>query len=145
VKFYETGLIFTPQLDESEFDNEIKKITDLIESNSGKIEKVDRWGIRRLAYEIKKKTQGYYTFIFYTSPTDVPGKIETMLRINENCLRFMTIVPDFKPEFERPEREERPARERAPEPSPEPIPKPETEEKAEEKEEDMRGDEEENL
>ena len=145
MKFYETGLIFTPQLDESEFDNEIKKITDLIESNSGKIEKVDRWGIRRLAYEIKKKTQGYYTFIFYTSPTDVPGKIETMLRINENCLRFMTIVPDFQPEFERPEREERPARERAPEPSPEPIPQPETEEEAEEKEEDMRGDEEENL
>jgi small subunit ribosomal protein S6 len=141
VKFYETGLIFTPQLDESEFDNEIKKITDLIESNSGKIEKVDRWGIRRLAYEIKKKTQGYYTFIYYTSPTDVPGKIETMLRINENCLRFMTIVPDFEPEFERPEREERPARQRAPEPSPEPIPQPEMEKEAEEKEEDMRGDE----
>ncbi len=145
MKFYETGLIFTPQLDESEFDNEIKKITDLIESNSGKIEKVDRWGIRRLAYEIKKKTQGYYTFIYYTSPTDVPGKIETMLRINENCLRFMTIVPDFEPEFERPEREERPARQRAPEPSPEPIPQPEMEKEAEEKEEDMRGDEEENL
>lgn len=145
MKFYETGLIFTPQLDESEFDNEIKKITDLIESNSGKIEKVDRWGIRRLAYEIKKKTQGYYTFIYYTSPTDVPGKIETMLRINENCLRFMTIVPDFEPEFERPEREERPARQRAPEPSPEPIPQPEMGKEAEEKEEDMRGDEEENL
>ncbi|NIP43204.1 MAG: 30S ribosomal protein S6 [candidate division Zixibacteria bacterium] len=145
MKFYETGLIFTPQLDESEFDNEIKKITDFIESNSGKIEKVDRWGIRRLAYEIKKKTQGYYTFIYYTSPTDVPGKIETMLRINENCLRFMTIVPDFEPEFERPEREERPARQRAPEPSPEPIPQPEMEKEAEEKEEDMRGDEEENL
>jgi len=145
VKFYETGLIFTPQLDESEFDNEIKKITDLIESNSGKIEKIDRWGIRRLAYEIKKKTQGYYTFVYYTSPTDVPGKIETMLRINENCLRFMTIVPEFKPEIEKPERERRPSREPASEPAPEPIPQPEMEEQAEEKTEDMMGDEEENL
>ncbi|MBD3216645.1 MAG: 30S ribosomal protein S6 [candidate division Zixibacteria bacterium] len=154
VKFYETGLIFVPQLDESEFDNEIKKVTDIIESNSGNIEKVDRWGIRRLAYEIKKKTQGYYTFIYYTSPTEVPGKIETMLRINENCLRFMTIVPDYKPEFEKPEkseREERPAPQAAPEPAPEPepkptpIPQPETEEEAEKKEEEMKGDEEENL
>lgn len=114
MKFYETGLILDPQLDEAGFDGEIKKVTDIIESNSGTIEKVDRWGIRRLAYQIKKKSQGFYTFIYYSSPPEVPRMIETMLRINENCLRFMTIVPDLKPDFERPAQRERPRRQAEP-------------------------------
>lgn len=110
MKFYETGLILDPQLDEAGFDGEIKKVTDIIESNSGTIEKVDRWGIRRLAYQIKKRSQGFYTFIYYNSPPEVPRMIETMLRIDENCLRFMTIVPEFKPEFEKAVQKERPHR-----------------------------------
>ena len=81
MKFYETGLILDPQLDDAGFDGEIKKVTDIIESNSGTIEKVDRWGIRRLAYQIKKKSQGFYTFIYYNAPSEVPRLIETMLRI----------------------------------------------------------------
>ena len=96
VKLYETGLIFDPQLDDAGFDAEIKKVTDIIESNSGQIEKVDRWGIRKLAYLIKKRPQGYYTFIYHNSPPNVPQLLEAMLRIDENCLRYMTIVPDYK-------------------------------------------------
>ena len=42
MSLYETGLIFDPQLDEAGFDEELKKVTDLIEANSGKIEKIDR-------------------------------------------------------------------------------------------------------
>jgi small subunit ribosomal protein S6 len=100
MNLYETGLIFDPQLEEAGFDEELKKVTDLIEANSGKIEKIDRWGIRKLAYQIKKKSQGFYAFIYYTSPGQVPKLLEGMLRINEHCLRFMTIVPDVPPDFE---------------------------------------------
>lgn len=100
MSLYETGLIFDPQLDEAGFDEELKKVTDLIEGNSGKIEKVDRWGIRKLAYQIKKKSQGFYAFVYHTSPNQVPKLLENVLRINEHCLRFMTIVPDVPPEFE---------------------------------------------
>lgn len=133
MKFYETGLIFDPQLDDAGFDGEIKKVTDIIESNSGNIEKVDRWGIRRLAYQIKKRSQGFYTFIYYNAPTEVPRMIESMLRINENCLRFMTIVPDSKPDFEKPEQRERPRRQ----------PEPEEERKVEEEESEEKPDSEE--
>jgi small subunit ribosomal protein S6 len=136
VKFYETGLILDPQLDEAGFDGEIKKVTDIIESNSGTIEKVDRWGVRRLAYLIKKKSQGYYTFIYYNSPPEVPRMIETMLRINENCLRFMTIVPDFKPDFEKAAQRERPRRQAEPTPEPEEKPSHEEQEEKNDKEEE---------
>ncbi len=132
MKFYETGLIFNPQLDEAGFDEEVRKVTDLIENNSGKVDKVDRWGLRRLAYEIKKKNQGHYAFVYYEAPPEVPRQIETMLRINENCMRFMTIVPDFRPEEkeEKPRPQARgvatgepaqPREEARPQPAPEPV------------------------
>ena len=139
MKFYETGLILDPQMDEAGFDGEIKKVTDIIESNSGTIEKVDRWGVRRLAYQIKKRSQGFYTFIYYNSPPEVPRLIETMLRINENCLRFLTIVPDFKPDFEKIPQRERPRR------PAEQAPRVEEEKQYEESEEDMDLGEEEDL
>jgi small subunit ribosomal protein S6 len=100
LKQYETALIFDAQLEETEFENELQKVISLIESNSGKIVKTDRWGVRKLAYPIKKHPQGYYTFVYYEAPPDIPRMIETNLRINENCLRFMTIVPEFPFEFE---------------------------------------------
>ena len=135
MSLYETGLIFDPQLDEAGFDEELKKVTDLIEGNSGKIEKIDRWGIRKLAYQIKKKSQGFYAFVYHTSPNQVPKMLEGMLRINEHCLRFMTIVPDVPPEFEEKEPEKpsayrrEPVKEPAPaEPPAAPQEKPETEE-----------------
>jgi small subunit ribosomal protein S6 len=139
VKFYETGLILDPQLDDAGFDGEIKKVTDIIESNSGTVEKVDRWGVRRLAYQIKKKSQGFYTFIYYNSPPEVPRMIETMLRINENCLRFMTIVPDFKPDFEKAAQRESPRRhtEHAPEQEEKGRPEKEESEYENEEEEDI--------
>jgi small subunit ribosomal protein S6 len=141
VKLYETGLIFDPTLEEAGFDEQIKKVTDIIESNSGKIENIDRWGIRKLAYLIKKKSQGFYTFIYYNSPPEVPQLLEKMLRINENCLRFMTIVPDYLPECLE-EKVDAPAvtRDVKPEPAPEPIPEPElkdVEENTEEPKEDV--------
>jgi len=105
MNLYETGLIYDPQLEEAGFDEELKKVTDLIETNSGKIENIDRWGIRKLAYQIKKKPQGFYAFIYHTSPGQVPKLLENMLRINEHCLRFMTIVPDVPPDFENKEPE----------------------------------------
>ena len=121
-------------MDDAGFDAEIKKVTDIIETNSGKVEKIDRWGIRKLAYLIKKKPQGYYTFIYHNSPPNVPQLLETMLRIDENCLRYMTIVPDFKVDLEEEEPTPRPAVvEAAPmvETAPEPEEKPAEEENQE--------------
>jgi len=99
MRLYETGLIFNPQLEEAEYDNQINKVTNLIESNSGKIEKIDRWGVRNMAYEIKKMTQGFYVFFYYTSSPEVPLVIENVMRINEDCLRFLTIRPDYQIDF----------------------------------------------
>ncbi|MBD3381598.1 MAG: 30S ribosomal protein S6 [candidate division Zixibacteria bacterium] len=116
---YETALIFDAQLEEPEFDGELKKVVGLIESNSGQIVKTDHWGVRKLAYPIRKRPQGYYVFLYYEAPPDTPRVIERALRINEHCLRFMTVVPEFPFDFEKPEETAGDRKsERAPAPAP---------------------------
>jgi small subunit ribosomal protein S6 len=94
MKLYETGVIIDSQLEESQINQQIEQLESLINNNGGKIVKIDRWGMRRLAYEIKKRQQGFYVFISYESESVVPQKIEQAFRVNESVLRFMTIVPD---------------------------------------------------
>lgn len=95
MKLYETGIILDPQLEESQFDKEIEQVQSLITTNGGKIVDVNRWGVRRLAYEIAKRQQGFYVFIQYESDGTVPGKLEKAFLLNENVIRFMTVVPDW--------------------------------------------------
>ncbi len=95
MKLYETGIIYDPTLEDSQFDKQIEQVETIIKSNGGKIVDVSRWGMRRLAYEIRKKQQGFYVFFQYESDGTVPGKLEKSFLINESIMRFMTVVPDW--------------------------------------------------
>lgn len=95
MKLYETGIILDPQLEESQFDQNIEQVQSIITNNGGKIVDVNRWGIRRLAYEIQKKQQGFYVFIQYEGDGSIPGKLEKAFLLNESVLRFLTVVPDW--------------------------------------------------
>jgi len=95
MRLYETGIILDPQLEESQFDREVEDIKGLISSNGGEIKNVNRWGIKRLAYTINKKQQGYYTFFVYESEGGVPKALEKSFALNENVMRFMTVRADW--------------------------------------------------
>jgi small subunit ribosomal protein S6 len=71
----------------SEFD----AVAKLIESQ-GKITRVDRWGKRRLAYSVRKRTHGEYAAFYYEAESQLPAELEKRLRINENALRWLTVV-----------------------------------------------------
>ena len=60
---YELALVLNPLLDEEAKTEAFNKVQDLITRFGGTIEKVDDWGKRRLAYEIKKVNEGFYSFI----------------------------------------------------------------------------------
>ncbi len=70
----------------SEFDAIAKQIEAV-----GTMLKVDRWGKKRLAYPISKKSHGEYTVFYYEAPTSFPAEMEKRFRINENILRWLTI------------------------------------------------------
>jgi len=88
---YELALVITPALEDEARAAELAKAHELIERFGGKVEKVDDWGKRRLAYEIKKQTEGYYTFTAFEAPAQAPAEMESRLRIMENVLRYLVI------------------------------------------------------
>ena len=88
---YELALILDPTLVDEAKEERLKKVSDLLERFGGKIEKLDDWGKRRLAYEIDKKNEGFYYFIYFDSESSAPKEIESRLRIMDDVLRYLII------------------------------------------------------
>jgi small subunit ribosomal protein S6 len=72
----------------------IDKFSNFISNHGGNIVKVDEWGKRRLAYEIKKKQYGYYVNIRFSAPTAVSTLLAREYRLNESVLRYLNITVD---------------------------------------------------
>jgi small subunit ribosomal protein S6 len=101
LRLYETTFITDAQYSESEIETEIKKVEELITSNGGDIVETQRWGIRRLAYEIKHKRQGFYTHFLYHALPNMPPLIENAFKVNERIIRFLTVVSEIDLEARR--------------------------------------------
>ncbi len=101
MRLYETTFITDAQYSESEIETEIKKVEELITSNGGEIVETQRWGIRRLAYEIKHKRQGFYTHFLYRASPNMPPLIENAFKVNERVVRFLTVVSEIDLEARR--------------------------------------------
>ncbi len=88
---YELMAIFVPELEEDAVEKEIEKLKQDISSRNGEVEKVDNWGKRKLAYEIKKKKEGTYVVLNFSLPPSEVNNFKNNLKLNENILRFMII------------------------------------------------------
>ena len=92
VRNYEFTLIIQPQLEESAREALIDRYTKAMTESGGTAPVVARWGLRTLAYEIKRFREGYY--VFYEGPIDTAyvAEIERTLNINENVLRYLFVA-----------------------------------------------------
>lgn len=88
---YELALVLSPALDEEARLAEVAKVQALLERFEAKIEKVDEWGKRRLAYEINKVNEGFFSFTTFEAPAATPAELESRLRIMENVLRYLIV------------------------------------------------------
>ena len=86
---YELAYIAHPELDESTLTSLEERVAGWIDAAGGKVVKVDRWGKRRLAYDIQKQTDGYYFIFDVEMPADAGTVVERDLRLSEQILRFM--------------------------------------------------------
>ena len=98
MRVYETIFILDPTLDEHSIEKEIKKVEDLITNQKGSIVKTDKWGTRRLSYPISKKMQGFYTLIYFEGDGNIPSELEKAYKLNESCIRYLTVVSEEKAE-----------------------------------------------
>lgn len=88
---YETTFILRPNLGEDQFTEIIERTCSIITDDGGVIIDTDRWGIKRLAYEINKEVQGYYVCLNYAAPGTTIAELERIFRIDDRVLRFLTI------------------------------------------------------
>ena len=90
---YETIIVYSLAKGEEAAKEVAEKFKAMIEG-AGTVESIDEWGKRRLAYEIKKETEGFYSFITFDAEPTAPAEIESRLRIMENVLRYLIIRKD---------------------------------------------------
>ncbi len=89
---YETTFILEPGLDENRVNEEIERVSQWIRDLGGEVLEVQRWGKRRLAYEIKKKRDGIYTLILHESPGPVVKELERRMSLNESYMRVLSVL-----------------------------------------------------
>jgi small subunit ribosomal protein S6 len=91
MKYYEHTYITTPELSLQELDSVKKKIVNIIEKNNSKIIKEEDWGIRTLAYPIKKNTKGKYSNLYIEGNNKVIKDIEQFEKYDERIIKFLSI------------------------------------------------------
>lgn len=88
---YESIFILTPSLPDTDIDETIKKVEELITKNLGKVLEIERWEKKRLAYPVKKHKYGYYVLIRFEAPADLMNPLEKYYRLSEHIIKFLTI------------------------------------------------------
>jgi len=89
---YETTFILDPGMDEARANEQVEKVGQWILDLGGEIIDVQRWGKRRLAYEINRKRDGIYTMIMHNSGNATVRELERRLRLDESVLRVLTVI-----------------------------------------------------
>lgn len=88
---YEVMYVIDTALEEGARSELINRFSNIVANNGGKVDRVDEWGKRRLAYPINYKTEGYYVLMYMTAPADLPRELERNLQISESVLRYLVI------------------------------------------------------
>lgn len=92
MKLYETTVIFDPGLEEARINEEVERITQPIAQAGGEVIDVQRWGKKKLAYNIRKRRDGTYIHVKHKSPAELIAEMDRRFRLNESILRHLTIL-----------------------------------------------------
>lgn len=89
---YETIFIQNPTLDEEAINANIEKFKGIIENGGGTVDNVDVWGKRKLAYEINKMNEGFYTLVNFTASPELPKELDRVFRITDGIMRHIIVA-----------------------------------------------------
>ncbi len=91
---YETIFIVRQNVAEDEIAAITGKATSIIEGDGGIIFRINNWGLKKLAYLIKKENQGYYVYVDYAGIPAAVAEIERIFRIDDRILKYLTVKLD---------------------------------------------------
>ena len=90
---YELMFIIDPTLEDEKKEDTVETVKGIIEAD-GKVGEVDVWGLRKLAYPIQKKNEGYYVVVTFQASPELPKELDRRLRISEVVMRHLIINKD---------------------------------------------------
>src|SRR5579863_6426269 len=96
--FYENVFIARQDISTAQVEALTDTFANLVAENGGKVEKREYWGLRNLAYRIKKDRKGHYVLFNLDAPAAAVSELERNMRINEDVLRYLTIRVDVHEE-----------------------------------------------
>ena len=88
---YETVFILTPVLSDQQMKEAVDKYQAYLTENGAEIINVENWGLKKLAYNIEKKSTGFYAMIEYKADPQLIAKYELQMRRDERVLRYLTV------------------------------------------------------
>ena len=94
MRHYEIMIILEPETDERTIAQSLEKLLQVVPSNGGTVDKIDIWGKRRLAYDIKKKSEGFYVVVDMTTTPEIAQELDRQLGLNETVLRTKLLRPE---------------------------------------------------
>ena len=92
VRQYESIFIVDSHLPNEQIESSIVKHTQLIEKNGGKIKLIDRWGKKRLAFEIAKKQYGFYVYVRFEGEGKLCQELNRSFKLDDAVIRFLTVA-----------------------------------------------------
>ena len=90
---YEVMFIIDPTLEDVKKDAAVERVKNVIAAE-GEVGNVDVWGLRKLAYPIQKKNEGYYVVIDFKAEPTLPAELDRRLRISEDFMRHIIVNKD---------------------------------------------------
>lgn len=88
---YEMLYILKSDLTDEVRDSVIAKFEKIVTTAGGEVEKIDKWGVKKLAYEIDYKSEGYYVLMTFSSAPEVIAEIDRVCNITEEMLRKLVV------------------------------------------------------
>ena len=92
---YEVMFIINPALEDEKKDALVGRVQEIIAAE-GEVGKVDVWGLKKLAYPIEKKSEGYYVVVEFKAQPTLPKELDRRLRNSEDVMRHIIINKDAK-------------------------------------------------
>jgi small subunit ribosomal protein S6 len=117
MRIYEELFILRPDAPEEEIDQLIEQLTTMIAGQGGNVDKADKWGVRKLAYRVQKRNEGFYVLLQFTAQPQTVKELERRLRVTDQVMKFITVRVDEKQkkiDKRKKQREKRAARRPAP-------------------------------
>ena len=96
MRSYEALVIVDARLEEGDIQKAVERFTGVVTDSGGEVTAVDRWGVRRFAFEINHQHEGYYFLANFTAPEETVAQLERTIQIGDEFIRGKIVRPEAK-------------------------------------------------